>query len=160
MVDETGGGSTAGHTLHGRGIELGLGQSEAAVRLDRPDADCAVAPDTRKDDADRALAAVLGQRCEEGIDGPAMLSRRRRRCQPENAILDGQGRIGWDDKDVVLFDRKPILDGHNRNGTVCTEQLHQQALVMRIEVLYQHERHACIGWRTRQKPLEGVQAAG
>jgi hypothetical protein len=89
-----------------------------------------------------------------------MLSRRRRRRQPENAILDGQGRIGWDDEDAVLFDRKPILCDHNRNGTVCTEQLHQQALVVRIEVLHQHERHACIRWRTRQKPLENVEAAG
>src|SRR5258708_19077895 len=88
-----------------------------------------------------------------------MLSRRRRPCQPENAIPDGQGRIGWDDEDAVLFDRKPILGGHNWNGTVCTEQLHQQALVVRIEVLHQYERHAGIGWRTPPKPLESGEAA-
>jgi hypothetical protein len=59
VIDETGCDSTAGHALHGRSIDLGLGQGEAAVLFDDPDANRAVATDARQDDAYRALAAVL-----------------------------------------------------------------------------------------------------
>jgi hypothetical protein len=60
VIDATGGDSAAGHALHGCSIDLGLGQGEAAMLLDDPDANRAIATDARKDDADRALAAVLG----------------------------------------------------------------------------------------------------
>jgi hypothetical protein len=54
-----------------------------------------------KHNADRAVAAILGERNKKAIDRPAILARRCRRYQLENAILDGQRRIGRDDVDAV-----------------------------------------------------------
>ena len=153
-------GGAVRHAAQGVVIELGLGQRQPAVLLDRPDADRSIAPDTRQHDADGALAAILGQRCEERIDGPAMLAQRRRRLEPENAIHDGERRIRRDDEHTVRFDRKPIRGGHHRNRALRSEQLDQQALVVRGEVLHQHERHAGVGRQVRQKALEGGQTSG
>ena len=155
VIDQAGGRRAARHALQGRGIELGLRQRQAAVLLDGADADRAVAPDTREHDADGALATVLGQRGEEGIDRPAKLARRRRRGDLENAILDGERRIRRNDEDTVLFDCGAIRGRDDRNGALRPEQLDQEALVVRVEMLHQHEGHAGVGRRLRQKALEG-----
>ena len=155
VIDQAGGRRAARHALQGRGIELGLRQRQAAVLLDGADADRAIAPDTREHDADGTLATVLGQRGEEGIDRPAMLARRRRRRDLENAILDGEGRIRRNDEDTILFDRGSIRSRDDRNGALRPEQLDQEAFVVRVKMLHQHEGHAGVGRRFRQKALEG-----
>ena len=91
--------------------------------LDTLYANCSIATDTRKYDADGALTTVRGQRCEEGIDGPAKLPRRRRRREVENFILDSERGILRDDEDTVLFDSKAILGCHHGNGALRAEQL-------------------------------------
>jgi hypothetical protein len=160
VIDEASGSGAARHALQCSGVVLGLSQGQTAELLDGPDADGAVAADTCKHDANRTLPAVFGQRRKEGIDGPAIFACRRRCHQVEYAVLDGQLRVGRDDENAVGFDGDAVLGGDYRNGALRPKQLDQQALVMRVEVLHQHEGHAGVGGCVSQKCLEGGKPAG
>src|SRR5262249_21008407 len=145
VIDDTGGNGAPWHALQSCRIELGLRQCKAAVLFNCPDANRSVTADTRKHDADGALATVLRQRSEERIDGPAMLPCRGWSCELQNAILDCERRIRRDDEHAVLFDRETILRCNNGNGAVRREQFDQEALVLWVEVLHQRECHAAVG---------------
>ena len=68
MVDKAAGDRTLRHAALGVVIELGLAQGQAAMLLDRSDAERPVAAIAGEDDADRILALVLRQRDQEGVD--------------------------------------------------------------------------------------------
>src|SRR5215472_16578179 len=61
VIDKAGGDGAARHSKQSRGVALRLRYREAAKLLDCPDADGAVAADTRKHDANCALPAVFSQ---------------------------------------------------------------------------------------------------
>jgi hypothetical protein len=70
-VDQTGRGGATRHADLGVLIELGLGQGQPAVLLDRPHALRAVASAAGKNNASRALTLILGKAREKCIDWAA-----------------------------------------------------------------------------------------
>jgi hypothetical protein len=49
---------------------------------------------------------------------------------------------------------------HYRHLGVIAQQLDQQALVMRVEMLDEDERHAAVRRHGREEAFEGIEAAG
>ena len=160
MIDHAGVGCTLRHATLRHMVVLGLSQGQPAMLLDPAHAECAIAADTGQDDADGLVAAVLRKRRKKRVYGAAMLARRSRRDHSEDAILDGQRGIGWDDENAVLAYGNAVRGLQDRDGGTGTEQLDQQALVMGIEVLHQNEGHPAIGRRIGQERLERREAAG
>lgn len=55
----------------------------------------------------------------------------------------------------ILFDREAILGCNDGNGAVRREQFDKEALVLGVQVLDQHERHAAVGANVGEKRFEG-----
>jgi hypothetical protein len=160
VVDQAGGGGAERHSAHRLRIELGLSEGEPAMFFDRAYAEGAVAAAAREDDADSALPLVLGQGGKERVDGAAVLPRRRRRRHAQGATLDRQGGIRRNDEDPVCRHPHSAFGFHDRHGGMLAEQLDEHALVVRIEMLHQHERHAAVRRHVSEERLEGLEAAG
>ena len=117
----------------------------AALALDRPHAQRAVAAGAREHDADGPLALVLGQGAEEEVDRQAQAARRGRFQQVQRAIQKGHVVVGRDDVGAVGLHRHPVLDLEDLHAGVAPDQVGQDALVVRGQVLHQDKGHAGIG---------------
>jgi hypothetical protein len=159
LVDKTGGGGAARHAEQCRFIKSGLGEGEAAMLLDGFEALRAVAAAAREDNADRLFGLILRERGEEHVDRLAVLARRRRCRHAKGGGLDRQYGVGRDDENMVGGDRHAVGGLHHRHLGVIAQDLDQQALMMRIEMLDQDERHAALRRHVREEALEGVQPA-
>ena len=141
-------------------VELGLGQGKATVFLDGGQAQRPIASRSREDDAYGVVALILGEGLEEGVDGPTTIPRRRGPGDLEIASLDRQGAVWWNDEDAVGLDLHAVDRLDHAHGGRFAEQFAQHALVIRRQVLDQHERHAGVGRRGAKKALEGLEATG
>ena len=61
---------------------------------------------------------------------------------------------------MVAFERHPVRGLQNLHRRVASQQIDHHALVLRIEMLDQHEGHAVVGWRGVEELLEGVETPG
>ena len=62
--------------------------------------------------------------------------------------------------DLVRVDLHRVLGQMHRHRGITRDDRGQRALVVRIEVLNQHERHAAVGRHVREERLERIQTAG
>ena len=138
----------------------GLGHHHAALALDGPDAQGAVAAGAREHDADGPLALVLGQGAEEEVDGQALAARRRRLQQLQGAVQEGHVPARRDDVGAVGLDHHPVLHLKDAHAGVAPDELRQEALVIRGQVLDQHKGHAGIrlGGHAREEGFKSPQA--
>jgi hypothetical protein len=112
----------------------------------------------RKHHADRVALLVLRQRAEEEVER-TMRHLRRARRQKESAVADRHLRIGRNHVDLVLLDGHPIGHLLYRNRGRAGEDVDEQAGMMRIEVLDDHEGQPRIHRQRGDEIAEGVQAA-
>ena len=161
IVDHAGGDRAARHA-----VELGrfgfLRHHHAGLALDRARAQRAVAAGAREHDADRALTLVLGQRAEEEIDRQALTPRRRGLQQLQAPVDECHVAVGRDDVSAVGLHHHAVLNLENLHPGVAPHQFAEQALVVRRQVLHQHEGHAGVGvsGHAGEKSLEGRQTTG
>ena len=105
----------------------------------------AVAAGAGEHDADRPLVLVLGQRAEEEVNRQAMAARRGRFQQLERTVQKGHVPIGRNDVGAVGPDRHPIFNLEDLHAGIALDQVGEDALVVRGQVLHQDKGHAGIG---------------
>ena len=79
------------------------------------------------------------------------------RQERERAVENGHVRVGRDDVDMIALDQYAVADLSDRHRGGAAQRLRQQAVVLRIEMLDENERHAGIGRQTGQELREGFQ---
>ncbi len=127
--------------------------------LDLAQSQGAVAADAGQHDADGVLALILGKGREERVDRPAAPPRRCRVRHAKDAAGDRQRGIGRDDEDPVRLDPRAVLGFLHRHRGLPRQQLGHEALVVRVEMLHQHERQSAIGRHVGEECLERVEPA-
>ncbi len=158
QIDEAGGGGAPRHAGVGRGLDV-LGHRQAAVLLDRLDAQRAFVSGSRQNDADCVRTLVLGERVEEAVDHGVMSLAHQRHDHPQSAPLDGEGGVGRDDVDPVALDRQRVPGVQHRHRAMAREQLRQHARPAGQKMLDEYERHAVVRRHVLEEGLEGLESA-
>ena len=143
VVHQAGGDHAARHAVKFRGFRC-LGHGHPAAALDRAHAERAVAAGAREHDPDRPFVLVLRERPEEEIDRQPLAARRGGFEQLQRAVEERHVAARRDDVGAVRAHDHPVFDLEDLHARVAPDQLGQQALVVRCEVLHEHERHARI----------------
>ena len=159
-IDQAGGDRAGRHAGHRLVAVAGLRQRQPAVILDRAQSLRAIAAGAGQHHAYGAVTLVFGQRGEEGIDRPAMLARRRRLAYLQHAVGDGQRGIRRNHIDMPRLDAHAVRCLQHRHAGAAADQLRQQAVVVRRQVLHQHEGQFAVRRHVREKRLECFQASG
>ena len=160
VIDGAGEDGAARHAVEAR-RGGGLDQGQAAVLLDRLEAQGAVGAGAGEDDAHGLVLLVLGQRAEEAVDGRAPAADRPRRLRKvQHAVVDGQRAVRRHDVDVVGVDHRLLLDHPHRHRRQRGEELGDERLVAGREVLNEDEGEAGVGRHVAEQLPDGVQAAG
>ena len=143
-------------------VRLGgvLHHREPTTLLDGLQPEGSIASSAGEHDGDRAVAHVLGERTKESIDGRGAPSVRIGVDEPEFAVVDLQVLARRDHIHVVCLDDRVILNLRHRQLRLRLDQLRQLALVIRREVLDEHERHVRLRRQRREERLERPQPAG
>ena len=147
----------AGHAIES-GLLGVLHDDETALLFHRLQSETAVGAGPREDRADGALTAFFGQRAQEEVEGHARTMALQGFGQPEGAVLDCQIGAGRNEIDVVALELHPVCRLQNLHRRVAGQQIDHHALVLRIEMLDQHEGHAAVGRQRVEELLEGVEA--
>ncbi len=160
-VHETGGDGAAGHAVILGGFRA-LHHDHAALALDGPHPQGAVTAGAGEDHADGPVVLILGQRAEEKVNGQAAAARGGGLQQLEGAAEKGHVAIGGDDVGAVGAHHHAVLDLEHLHAGVALDQVGEDALVVRSQVLHQDKGHARvdIGRHAREKRLERGQSAG
>ena len=159
-VDDAGVNRALRHAgeLRRRGI---LDQRDAVLGLDRLESRGAVGGGARHDDGDGLAAEVGRQRAEEEVDGQVRPPRiARARQQRERAVEDAGVGVGRDDVDVIALDGHAVADLDHRHRRRAAQCLRQKAVVLRVEVLNEHEGHTRIDRQAGEQLAECFEAAG
>ena len=159
-IDQAGGDRAGRHAGHRLVAVAGLRQRQPAVILDRAQPLRTIAAGAGQHHAHGAVTLVFGQRGEEGIDRPAMLARRRRLAYLQHAVGDGQRGIRRNHIDMPRLDAHAVRCLQHRHAGAAADQLRQQAVVVRRQVLHQHEGQFAVRRHVREKRLECFQASG
>ena len=159
VVHQTGGDGAPGHAVVFGGFGV-LGHDHPPLPLDGPHPQGAVAPRAGEDDADRPLQLVLGEGAEEEVDGEALAPRRGGLDELERAVQAGHVAVGGDDVGAVGFDGHAVRHLEDLHPGVAPDQVGEDALVVRGQVLDQDEGHprVPVGGHGGKKRLEGGQS--
>ena len=145
-------------------VELGRGgvlhEHHAPGAANRAQAHRAVRTGAGKDDADGPLALILGQVLEQEIDRQAHAALLDGRAQVQHAFLDRKIGVGGDRVNGVDLDRRAVLGRDHVHLGHLVQDLGHQALMGRVKVLDDQERHAAVGRHRGKEFLERFQAAG
>ena len=144
VIHQAGGDGAARHAVELGGLRA-LRHDHAALALDRPHAERAVTAGTGKHDADGPLALVLRQRAEEEIDGQPLAARLGRWQQLQRAIEKRHVVVRRDDVGAVRLHDHPVLHLEHLHPRAAADQIGENALIIRSQVLDQHEGHSRIG---------------
>ena len=142
------------------GRRLILGEHDAAAGLDLLDADRAVRSGPRQDHPDGAGPTVFGQRLEKVIDRQVRTADLPAGSELQDTPGDGQDRARGDDVDLVGGDLPAVRRLRDGQAAGLAQQLDQVALVVGVEVLDQHERHAGLLRQLREELADRLQAPG
>jgi hypothetical protein len=153
-IDTTRARRAARHRIVCGGIILG--ERDAALCLDRLQAQRAVRRRSGKDHADRSLALILGERFEKGIDGagPAGLATG---LQFQNTLRDAERRVWRNDVNVIRRHAQIVGHFQHRHLRRPRQNLRQRTVVLRIEMLHQHETQSCVYRQPFQQTRERFQ---
>ena len=127
--------------------------------LDGGQAQRAVAPGPRQDDANGILALVAGKREHVRIDWPPVLSRRRWFDNDEAAICDGKSGVGRNNKHVVGLNLSAIRCFGHGHGRALAQDFGEHAFAVGSKVLYEHESHAAVRGHILEEGSERFESA-
>lgn len=135
-----------------------LGEGDPPCPLDFGQSCRAVTTGAGEKYADGPFLPIGSQRAQEAVNGQMRhggpVSRRELQLPP----LDGHAGVGGDDIDMVGLDHRGALDLCDGNGHVASEKGRKLAFVHRIEMLDEHESHACVRGNVLQELPERFQA--
>ena len=103
-----------------------------------------------------------GQRAEEVVDRQAPAARRLGLHEAQAAAHERHVLVRRHDVDAAGLHGGAVLDPGDLHARVPLHEVEQQALVVGVEVLDEHERHAqvAVGGQRREELLDGGEAAG
>ena len=161
VIHQARGNGAAWHAVVFGGCGV-LGHDHAALALDGPHAQGAVAAGARKHDADGPLVLVLGKGAEEKIDRQALAAGGGRFQQLERAVQKGHVTAGRDDVGAVGLHHHSVLDLKDLHAGIAPDEVGEDALVVRGQMLHQDKGHARIdvGRHAGKKGFEGRQPTG
>jgi len=101
-------------------------------------------------------------RTEEEINWQTVAAGGGRLHELEGAVEKGHVAVGRDDVNAVGGHRHAVLDLEDPHTAVAPDQVGEDALVVRIQVLHQDKGHARIGvgGHAGKEGLEGRQSTG
>lgn len=102
---------------------------------------------------------ILRERAEKVIDRQPQPARRDRFEQMQHAMQHREIAIRRDHIDVVALNLHPVLHLHHRHRRAALEQLHEDALVGRVEMLDDDKRQPAARWHMVEKQLQRLQPA-
>jgi hypothetical protein len=105
------------------------------------------------------VALILCQRFEEVIDRPRRRARPGARAQDQDPPGDAQVPVRRDDVDVIRLDAQVVRDFADRERRRASEQLRERAVVLRIEMLHEHESHARVEREVLEQRRESLEPA-
>ncbi len=148
----------AGHAVEGRRFGI-FHQHQPARGLDAADAARAVGARARKDHRDRARLAFGGERDEELVDREGEVAIRGPVGHLQAAVGDLDLLARRQQVDVVGLHPLAVTRLAHRDGGKAREQLLHEALVVRREVLDDHEGHAGARRHRAEEAFEGFEPA-
>jgi hypothetical protein len=101
--------------------------------------------------ADRTFALICCQRFEKEIDRPMRRARLRARSKGQDSPDDAEVRVAGNHIDVIRLDPLVVRGFLNRQRRGSREQVRERAVVLRIEMLHEHEGDARIEWQVLQR---------
>ena len=146
------------HAVVFRGLFI-LRKRQSALGLDDAQPLGAVRRRAGKDDADGAALLVGGERAEKEIHRQMLPARLRARHETQPPVQHCEVRIRRDDIDVIGLDAHPIARFVNRERGGAREQRRQHALVLRVEVLHEHEGQPGVQRQRAEQLRERLQPA-
>jgi len=138
----------------------GLRHDHAAVLLHGAQADRSVGSRPGKEHAHGIVPLVMGERVEQAVDRQAGTAVALRRLHPQHASLDRQAGVGWNHVHMIRLHGRLVGRLGDAHARRLTQQLGEDARVVRVQVLDEHERHTAVGGHAREELLKRVQAAG
>ena len=137
-----------------------LRERNAALGLDGLQSQRAVRRGAGQNHPDGPLALVLRQGFKKHIDGAlgAAWLRARQKFQP--ALRNAQIRVGRNDIDMIGLDPQIVRHFAHRHRRRARQKLRERAVMLRIEMLHQHEAQTRIEREVFQQPRERLQSAG
>ena len=136
-----------------------LGDRQPPVLLDRLEAERPVAAAAGEHDTDRVLSLVLGERGEEHVYRGAFMVRNPGVPKTEPPLLDSQDRAGWQNVDMLRFDRLVVSCVDHRHLGSAAEDLGQQAVAVRRQVGNDDKGHAVLGRHGPEKSFQRLYPA-
>jgi hypothetical protein len=161
VVHKPRGDGAARHAVVFGGLRV-LGHNHAALALDGPHPQGAVAAGAREHHADGPLALVMGQRPEKEVDGQALAAWGRRLQQLQRAVQERHVAARRDDIGAIGLHLHAVLDLKDLHTRVSPDQVGQNALVIRGQVLHQHKGHTRVSvcGHAGEEGLKGRQTPG
>ena len=138
---------------------LVLDERDAALCLDRAEAERAVRTGPRQHHTDGETLLFLCERAEEVVDRPVVVDLGARR-ERQDAAADRHVGVRGDHVDVVRLYGQTVGDREDGHRCGSGQDIGQPALVRGVQVLDQHEGHAGISGKLFQKLAEGFKTAG
>ncbi|GJD44833.1 hypothetical protein AFCDBAGC_2702 [Methylobacterium cerastii] len=134
-INEAGPQRADGHVRGFGAVAIrGLGQGQAAVLLDRLDADCAVAVAAGQDHAYRTRALVKGQGSQEEVDRFGLTDRRPERLQGQPSACNAHDGPGRHDVDAARSDRHTVGGSLDLKRREAGQHVREQAFVLSTEM--------------------------
>src|SRR4029077_20060372 len=109
--------------------------------LDSPQPLNTVPGSSGEDDADRSTLLVQRERLHEMINGAMLVVNLDTRGEVENTLGDCHDSVWWNHVDVSRLHPGPVCDLFHSEARRSREKFCQQALVSRVQVLYQNQSH-------------------
>ena len=157
-IHHAGGDGASRHAVELRGSHF-LSEGDAARGLDRLEAQRPIGCGSRQNNAERLAAPVCRQGAEKRVDRHVAAT-----VWPGRGMKDsiGNAQIASRRNHVNMIGLDASLAFHfrDRHFACLGKQLRQMALVIRIEVLNQHECHAGIVRQMAEQLRECLQSAG
>jgi hypothetical protein len=137
-----------------------LGDRQPSVLLERLETERPVAAAAGEHDTYRVLSVVLGEGGEEHIYRGAFTLRNPGVPKAEPPLIDSQDRGGWQNVDMLRFDRLVVSCVDHRHSGSAPKDLGQQAVVVWRQVGDDHKGHAVLGRHGSKKSLQRLDPAG
>ena len=159
-IDEPRGNRVVRHfRMAGAETVGGLRQGEAAMLLDSPHAQRAVAVAAGKHHAGCKLALVGGKSGEEHIDGFTFPPPGLEPAQLQPAVADADHRIGGHDMHGVRQEFSAVLCHTQLQARVAADDPGQLAFPRGAEMGHHHQGNAGVGRQAAEKPFQRLDTA-
>ena len=157
VVRQAGGEGASGHPVILGRFRV-LYYDHTALALDRPQPQGPLGSGSRKHYTNTLLFLVLGQRAEKGINRCPMTGTNRRFHEVELAVKNSQVPIGRNNVNVVGFHPHAVLDLCHLHARVMSDQIGQNAFVVRVQMLNHDKGHAAVRGHRLEELFECFQS--